>query len=74
MSTTPTSTHPHAPAAAERLPWICPSCGHFIVTDKTAPHHDCDVANHTESLVPYIDSAHADDIRRRIDQRGRSGA
>ena len=50
--------------------WICPRCGHFIVRSTTSegvPSHDCGVAGDAAEFVPYVDSAHALQIRNGID-------
>lgn len=67
MAETDALTHANpAPAQAmtARLPWICPSCGHFIVTNRPNPDHRCTVARTTVPLVAYIDSHQAHTIRR----------
>jgi|GEM_PF-2210718 len=55
-------------------PWVCPSCGHFMVTigaDVVAPSHECIATNRVVMFVAYTSSAQVDSIRRRLPVQSR---
>ena len=50
--------------------WICPRCGQFTVrpaTPECTPTHNCALVGDVVQFVPYVDSAHALQIRNDID-------
>jgi hypothetical protein len=57
-----------------KVPWVCPSCGHFMVTvgvDVEEPSHECVAVHRRVVFVPYTSSEQAESIRRRIPVKSR---
>lgn len=57
-----------------KVPWVCPSCGHFMVTvgaDPEEPFHECAAVHRRVVFVPYTSSEQAESIRRRLPVKSR---
>ncbi len=71
----PTLTNgPEQSETQVKVPWVCPSCGHFMVTvrvDVAAPSHECTAVHRRVVFVPYTSSEQAESIRRRLPVQSR---
>jgi len=67
---TDTDTDTDSDSDTERRPWICPTCGHFLVRPDAITCRRCSPA---VPLVAYTGSEQADTIRRTQMQATRQG-